>query len=58
MLHFDMFESKFPVQKRFRSYAVFWNGCKRLAAGTSAGEKAALFSGAAARVYRLPEGLI
>jgi predicted TIM-barrel fold metal-dependent hydrolase len=53
-----MFESNFPVQKRFCSYAIFWNACKRLAAGASAEEKAALFSGTAARVYRLPDGLI
>jgi L-fuconolactonase len=53
-----MFESNFPVQKRFCGYAVFWNACKRLAAGASAEEKAALFSGTAARVYRLPEGII
>jgi len=53
-----MFESNFPVQKRWCSYAVFWNACKRLAAGASADEKAALFSKTAARVYRLPEGLL
>jgi hypothetical protein len=53
-----MFESNFPVQKRFCGYAVFWNACKRLAAGASAEEKAALFSGTAARVYRLPEGIV
>lgn len=53
-----MFESNFPVQKRWCSYAVLWNACKRLAAGASADEKAALFSGTAARVYRLPPGLV
>jgi len=42
------------VQKRWCSYAVFWNACKRLAAGASADEKAALFGKTAARVYRLP----
>jgi L-fuconolactonase len=52
-----MFESNFPVQKRWCSYGVFWNACKRLAAGCSAAEKAALFSGTAARAYRLPGGL-
>ncbi len=52
-----MFESNFPVQKRWCSYAVFWNACKRLAAGASAAEKSALFSGTAARVYRLPAAL-
>ncbi|MGH7931934.1 MAG: amidohydrolase family protein, partial [Candidatus Binataceae bacterium] len=50
-----MFESNFPVQKRWCSYAVLWNACKRLAAGASAEEKSALFSETAARVYRLPE---
>jgi L-fuconolactonase len=53
-----MFESNFPVQKRWCSYAAFWNACKRLAAGASADEKAALFGKTAARVYRLPEGLL
>ncbi len=52
-----MFESNFPVQKRWCSYAVLWNACKRLAAGASADEKSALFSGTAARAYRLPAGL-
>lgn len=51
-----MFESNFPVQKRWCSYAVLWNACKRLAAGASTDEKSALFSGTAARVYRLPAG--
>jgi len=46
-----MFESNFPVQKRWSSYAVTWNGFKRIASGASADEKAALFAGTAARVY-------
>ena len=46
-----MFESNFPVQKRWSSFAVTWNGFKRIAAGASAAEKAALFAGTAARVY-------
>jgi predicted TIM-barrel fold metal-dependent hydrolase len=49
-----MFESNFPVQKRWSSYAVTWNAFKRIAAGASAAEKAALFAGTAARVYRVP----
>jgi L-fuconolactonase len=53
-----MFESNFPVQKRWCSYAVFWNACKRLASGASAAEKSALFSGTAARVYQLPKELV
>ncbi len=53
-----MFESNFPVQRRWCSYAVLWNACKRLAAVASADEKLALFSGTAARAYRLPAGLV
>lgn len=48
-----MFESNFPVDKGMCSYPVLWNAFKRLAAGASASERAALFSGTAARVYRL-----
>ena len=48
-----MFESNFPVQKRWCSYQVVWNAFKRLASGASPTEKAALFSGCAARAYRL-----
>ena len=48
-----MFESNFPVDKISCSYKVIWNTFKRLAAGCSAGEKAALFHDTAARVYRL-----
>ena len=46
-----MFESNFPVQKRWSSFAVTWNGFKRIATGASADEKNALFAGTAARVY-------
>jgi predicted TIM-barrel fold metal-dependent hydrolase len=49
-----MFESNFPVQKRWSSFAVTWNGFKRIAAGASADEKQALFAGTAARVYGVP----
>jgi L-fuconolactonase len=48
-----MFESNFPMDKTGCSYATLWNAFKRLAGGASAGEKAALFAGTAARVYRL-----
>jgi L-fuconolactonase len=48
-----MFESNFPVDKGTCSYQVLWNAFKRIAAGHSADEKAALFSGAAAKAYRL-----
>jgi L-fuconolactonase len=48
-----MFESNFPVDKGMCSYPVLWNAFKRLAAGASGSERMALFSGTAARVYRL-----
>ena len=48
-----MFESNFPVQKRWSSYQTTWNAFKRIAAGASADEKAALFKGAAEKAYRL-----
>ena len=48
-----MFESNFPVDKITSGYAVLWNAFKRMAAGASANEKAALFSGTASRVYRI-----
>ncbi len=48
-----MFESNFPVDKGSGSYHVFWNAFKRIAAGCSTAEKAALFSGTATRFYRL-----
>ncbi len=48
-----MFESNFPADKESCSYPILWNAFKRLAAGCSAAEKQALFSGTAVRVYRL-----
>lgn len=48
-----MFESNFPVDKASCSYAVLWNSFKRIAAGFSADEKAALFHDNAVRVYRV-----
>jgi predicted TIM-barrel fold metal-dependent hydrolase len=48
-----MFESNFPVDKGSCSYQVLWNAFKRIAAGYSADEKTALFSGAAKQAYRL-----
>jgi predicted TIM-barrel fold metal-dependent hydrolase len=48
-----MFESNFPVDKASCSYTVLWNAFKRLTAGYSPAEKAALFHDTAARVYRL-----
>jgi hypothetical protein len=40
-----MFESNFPVDKGSCGYAAPWNAFKRIAAGCSAFEKAALFVG-------------
>ena len=48
-----MFESNFPVDNEVCSYRVIWNAFKRIAAGCSAAEKAALFSRTAATAYRL-----
>ena len=48
-----MFESNFPPDKGSCSYAVLWNGFKRLAAGYGPDERADLFAGSAARFYRL-----
>ena len=51
-----MFESNFPVDKESVSYRTLWNMFKRIAAkaGLSDAEKVSMFSGTAARVYRLP----
>jgi L-fuconolactonase len=48
-----MFESNFPVDIGSCSYPVLWNAFKRIAQNYSAAEKTALFSGTAARVYRV-----
>ncbi|MFT6582951.1 MAG: putative TIM-barrel fold metal-dependent hydrolase [Alphaproteobacteria bacterium] len=48
-----MYESNFPVQKRWSSYQVGWNAFKRISANATAGEKSDLFAGAAARAYRI-----
>jgi len=50
-----MFESNFPVDKECISYRTLWNAFKRIASrlGLSATEKTAIFSGTAARIYRL-----
>lgn len=52
-VHRAMFESNFPVDAGSCTYRTLWNALKRAAAGFSADEKTALFSGTAARVYRL-----
>jgi predicted TIM-barrel fold metal-dependent hydrolase len=48
-----MFESNFPVQKRWCSYQVCWNAFKRLAGGASPSEKQELFAGAGATAYNM-----
>jgi L-fuconolactonase len=48
-----MFESNFPVDGASCDYATLWNALKRVAAGCSADEKAALFRDNARRFYRL-----
>jgi predicted TIM-barrel fold metal-dependent hydrolase len=52
--HRCMFESNFPVDKGMCAYPVLWNAFKRIAAGYSPDEKAALFHRTAQRVYSLP----
>ncbi len=48
-----MFESNFPPDKQSGGYTELWNAFKRITAGASAAEKTALYSGTAARVYRI-----
>jgi predicted TIM-barrel fold metal-dependent hydrolase len=50
-----MFESNFPVDKECISYRTLWNTFKQIAAkaGLSEDEKTSMFSGTAARAYRL-----
>lgn len=48
-----MFESNFPVDRFSVSYPVVWNAFKKMTAGFSADERAAMFSGTARRVYGL-----
>lgn len=50
-----MFESNFPVDRASCSYTVLWNQFKKLTRGFSTIERSAMFSGTAARVYRLQE---
>ena len=48
-----MFESNFPVDKAMYSYTVLWNAFKKITAGYSSDERAALFHDTAAVAYRL-----
>jgi len=51
-----MFESNFPVDRVSCSYVVLWNAFKKIAAGFTREEKARMFAGTAAEVYRLKIG--
>jgi predicted TIM-barrel fold metal-dependent hydrolase len=51
-----MFESNFPPDKVSFSHHVLYNAFKRLSAGYSAGERAALFQDTAMRAYRINAG--
>ena len=48
-----MFESNFPPDKQSCGYTELWNAFKRITANATPAEKTALYSGTAARVYRL-----
>jgi predicted TIM-barrel fold metal-dependent hydrolase len=48
-----MFESNFPIDRQSCGYGELWNAFKRMSARLSPGERSALFSGTASRVYRL-----
>jgi L-fuconolactonase len=47
-----IFESNFPPDKQSYGYTELWNAFKRITSETAA-EKAALYGGTAARVYRI-----
>ena len=48
-----MFESNFPPDKQSCGYTELWNAFKIITKSASAAEKTALYSGTAARVYRM-----
>ena len=52
-----MFESNYPVDYWGADYQVLWNAFKRISAGASADEKAALYAGNAARFYAIEDVL-
>lgn len=51
-----MFASNFPVDKAMFGYATMWNAFKKLTRGMGAGERTALLSATAARVYAIAPG--
>ncbi|WP_225008847.1 amidohydrolase family protein [Novosphingobium percolationis] len=50
-----MFESNFPVDKAMYTYRALWNAFKRLTSSASPDERGELFSGTAARFYRISD---
>jgi L-fuconolactonase len=50
-----MFESNFPVDKQSCGYGALWNAFKRITERLSRSEKLSLYSGTAARAYRLKQ---
>ena len=48
-----MMESNFPVDGRSCGFVPYWNAMKHIVSAASADDKAALFHGTAARVYRI-----
>ena len=48
-----MFESNFPPDKQSGGYTELWNAFKRITAQATPTEKTALYSGTAARVYKM-----
>ena len=48
-----MMESNFPMDGRSCGFVPYWNAMKHIVANGSADEKAALFHGTAAGVYRI-----
>jgi L-fuconolactonase len=50
-----MMESNFPQDGRSAGFVPLWNALKHIVRGASPDEKAALFHGTAAKVYRIPD---
>ncbi|WP_157084887.1 amidohydrolase family protein [Hydrogenophaga palleronii] len=50
-----MFESNFPVDKQAYGYSEVWNAFKRLTHALPAADRAQLFKGTAARIYRMDD---
>ena len=49
-----MMASDYPVDSRSCGFVPLWNALKHIVRETQPEEKAALFHGTAARVYRIP----